>query len=487
MSSLACTNNVPRGSPSAPSNAGNTTTTGAGVTTTGGVGTTGTGVGGATTTAGVGTTTTVGNGGTTTTAGVGGATSTSVGGATSTTGIPWVEPVESIDLNEMPNGVVTVSIEADPGQLAALDQAPYSSEDVVGAFVDSNGTRYEGIDVNYRGAYQLRNLILEGDRRNWKLKFAKEQMYEGRREWNFNYEPHLRQKLAYDLMKFSGVKVPSARHVLLLVNGEEQGLYLQYEDPDNKDWLSDKFADNDGDLYKAATDVPGETALFATTEYLGDLDEDYVGHWQKKLNNNDAAATDYTRLREFLGPLNSTPSEELPAFIEANFDVEKFINYLVVANFISNWDSLPQRPKNFWLYEIPEAGGRWVFIPWDMDATFQVEKFMLNPMGTDASVFYQFDGYESYDANPGEGTERPLVRRIMEHQQYRDAYVAAYRQALTTYLDRDYLIGRVDSLQSLLSNYASFEDSELLVESSDEIREFINARHSAVSEQLNSL
>ena len=399
---------------------------------------------------------------------------------------PYVEPAETIDLNELPSDVPTVSLEVDPAAIETLEHNPFDAEDVTGTFIDGSGARFEGVRVNFRGAYQLSNLIRSGDpQRNWKVKFAKESMYRSRREWNFNYEPHLRQKLAYDLMKFAGVRCAEARHVLLLVNGEPHGLYLEYEDPDSKDFLEDRFGDRSGDLYKAATDLPGQTPYFATTEYLGDLDEDYFYHWQKK-TNNDLLPEDYSKLRAFLAGLNDTPDDGIEAFLSANFDVEKFIRFLAVGNFVSHWDGLPQRPKNYWLYNIP-AAARWVFIPWDLDATFEVEEYGLNPMGTDASVFYQLDAHEGYQMSSGEGTERPLVRRMLKVPSIRARYVENYKAALGSYLSESFLLARIDALEALLETKASDGDRESVNESADTMREFVSARFERVSAELSGL
>jgi spore coat protein H len=399
---------------------------------------------------------------------------------------PYVEPAETIDVNELPSDVPTVSLEVDPAAIDALEDAPFDAPDVTGTFVDGSGQRFEGVSVNFRGAYQLQNLIRSGNpQRNWKVKFSKEQMYRSRREWNLNYEPHLRQKLTYDLMKFAGVRCAEARHVLLLVNGEPHGLYLEYEDPDSKDFLEDRFGDRSGDLYKAATDLPGQTPYFATTEYLGDVDEDYFHHWQKK-TNNDLLPDDYSKLRAFLGALNSTPDAGIEAFVIANFDVEKFIRFLAVGNFVSHWDGLPQRPKNYWLYNIP-AAGRWVFIPWDLDATFEVETYGLNPMGTGASVFYQLDAHQGYQMSRGEGTERPLVRRLLKIPSIRARYVQSYKSALGSYLSESFLLSRIDALEALLEQHASGADRETLNESSDTMRQFVSERFESVSEELSGL
>ncbi|HET9955764.1 MAG TPA: CotH kinase family protein, partial [Polyangiaceae bacterium] len=411
-----------------------------------------------------------GNGGASTLTQTGGASGATVGSGGATQP-PYVEPSETLDLNAVPSSVPTVRLDVDPAAIATLEQNPFDAADVTGTFTDSSGVRYEGIQVNYRGAYQLQNLIRgEGSQRNWKLKFAKAQMYRARREWNFNYEPHIRQELAYDLMRFAGLKVPSARHVVLMVNGQRSGLFLEYEDPDNKDFLQDKFADDSGDLYKASTDIPGQTPYFGTTEYLGDQDSAYLQRYQKK-TNNDKAPEDYAVLRAFLQGLNSTPESELEAWVTQHFDAQKFVRYLAVDNFISGWDGMPQRPKNYWLYEV-RAAGRWVFIPWDMDATFQVRTTRLNPMGTNASIFYQLDAFESYQLSMNEGQERPLVRRLLKIPAIRTAYLQAYKTALTTYLEKTYLLNRISRLQALVEAQASADELMELQDARSDMQQF---------------
>lgn len=400
--------------------------------------------------------------------------------------VPYVEPIEEIDLGELPAEVASVGIEIADEARARLEANPYTAADVTGVFIDSAGTRYQGIDLNFRGAYALRSLIESGSgRRNWKVKTSREQPYRGRREWNFNYEPHLRHKLAYDLMRFAGVKVPQPRHVLLSVNGVAQGLYLEYEDPDDKAWLTDKLGDDTGDLYKAATDLPGFPRYFATTEFLGEADSDYLQHYNKKLNNNQVPVS-YRPLIDFLRGLNATAEQELEAWVDHNFDWRKFVSYLAVANFTSHWDGPPQRPKNFWLYQIP-AAGRWLFIPWDLDSTFWVDTSGRDPMGTTASIWYQLDGHEPYEAEQGEGTERPLVRRLLRCARFREAYVASYRQALKTFLDKQYLLDRVDALEALLVAAASSEDRDAVVSSSAEMRQFIEARFGLVKAEIDGM
>jgi spore coat protein CotH len=128
-----------------------------------------------------------------------------------------------------------------------------------------------------------------------------------------------------------------------------------------------------------------------------------------------------------------------------------------------------------------------MFIPWDLDATFEVETYGLNPMGTGASVFYQLDAHQGYQMSRGEGTERPLVRRMLRIPAIRARYVQNYKAALGSYLSESYLLARIDALESLLEEHASSGDRETLNESSDTMRHFVSERFERVSEELSGL
>lgn len=411
----------------------------------------------------------------------------------------WMPP--SFDPAELPTRVDTVEILLTEDARAALEAAPFYGEDVLGSFVDGSGRRYDEVDVNFRGAYALERLI-DADpigRRNWKVKFRSKEPYRNRREWNFNFEPHLRQKLAYDLMRFAGVPVPSARHVVLKVNGEAQGLYLEYEDPDNEDWLWEMFGDASGDLYKAARDLPASEGqpsqkYFADTTYLGPDDASYPGHYEKKTNHKGTVAGDYGALRTFLEALNGLPADALDAWFETSFEVDAFLSYLVVANFTSHWDSFPFRPKNYWLYEI-RSRKKLAFIAWDLDATFDPDKSSFNQLGSEASLFFSLKSAEYRPIHSQEGTERPLAFRLFEVPRFEAAYVARYRALSETILSEEYLLGRIDALRSLVEPHltdartgngpdterSDFEDAL------SELKEFVTERTASVREQLAAL
>lgn len=422
-------------------------------------------------------------------------------GGTSTEGATtaWKEP--TFDPQALPTNVPSVEIVIADDARAALDAAPFYGDDVTGTFVDGDGKHYQDIAINYRGAYALQDLINSDPlgRRNWKVKFASDDRYRERRKWNYTFSPSLRQLLAYDLMRFAGVRVPSVRPVRLSVNGKAQGIYLEYEDPDDKDWLWAMFGDKKGDLYKAALDMPAsegqpEQKYFADTTYLGPDDTAYPKHYNKKTNADDVtAAADYSVIRVFLDKLNALADAELATWAEEHLELDRFLSYLVVSNFITNWDSFPQRPKNYWLYEVRREG-KLSLIPWDLDNTFQQTLSDFNKMGTNTSVMYDLLKLDYSPYHSEEGTQRPLAWRLLAQPQIKAAYLARYRELATSILSKSYLSSRIDRLAALgqtvltdaLTGQGGTERSDF-TGALDDMRGFVTARVAAVTQELASI
>ncbi len=398
-------------------------------------------------------------------------------------GTVWSAP--EVDPYALPDTVRTVNIEIDVAAMARLDEDPFHAPDERGSFTDEDGVVHE-VDLCYRGAYALLNVMSAYDLRNWKVKFDADDPYQDRREWNFNYEPHFRQRMAYDLMRFAGVAVPEAEHVALQVNGVYQGVYLQYADPDNKSWLMDWYGDDDGDLYKAAYDLPYETQYFGDLTWLGDADSDYTWHYTK-MTNDEVSPEDVATLRAFLDDLNHLSDDDFAAWIEGAFDVDSLMSYLVVSNFIANWDSYPQRPKNYWLYEDRRAE-RMVFIPWDLDGTFSPSiDGTYNKMGTTAPLLYNLVESDYAPVHDTEGTERPLVRRLFAIESMQERYLARYAELSESILSEGYLSERLDALHTLTLPYASATDRSRMEGAKSSMATFISLRTARVQSELDAL
>jgi spore coat protein CotH len=137
------------------------------------------------------------------------------------------------------------------------------------------------------------------------------------------------------------------------------------------------------------------------------------------------------------------------------------------------------------LYNNP-ASGKWTFIPWDLDLTFQRKKTGDSILDTDLSIFYQLDEYEPYKGQENEGTERPLVRRMMKLGDFRDTYIQEYRRALMTYLHIDGILEGIDSASVVVKEILQNDEEELETYLEDEtaLKTFIQKRYEQVSSQL---
>jgi hypothetical protein len=146
---------------------------------------------------------------------------------------------------------------------------------------------------------------------------------------------------------------------------------------------------------------------------------------------------------------------------------------------------LPYQNRREWNFTQVPATGKWVFIPWDMDGTFQSTKFSLDPIGTDASVFYQFDNFVEYKGRQAaEGTARTLVTRMMKVPAFRSDYVAHYRAALEGFLAQDYLMTMVAKFSAIAEAAAQPDELPLLDEERADVEKFIGLRFASVSAEL---
>jgi hypothetical protein len=411
----------------------------------------------------------------------------------------WIILLCAISIRALENVEITI----DPQYIVYLDSNPYYDTSFIGTF-SSDSTLYAQTELCYRGAYTLYNQIkFKLQQRNWKVKTAKGQPYNNYRVWNYNYEPFLSHNLAYELMRNAGVPCAGMRQVLFQVNGEKHGLYSGFPDPDNKKWLEQTFGDTAdnfvGDLYKAATDKPNLTQkYFAELTVLGANDSDYYLHYNKKTNDSTAqTANDYSSLRKFIKIINETPDHQFADTIDKYFDVVTFLKYLTVANYMDFWDGYPNRAKNYWLYLNPR-NGKWVFIPWDMDATFDPVRRFYNNMGTACSYLFMYNEtdlkkyyttlYQTSDNGNSEITPRPLFTRIMNVVKYRDLYASLYKSALSTYLKKETILGKLDSLVAMTHQAVLSRADSLDIDTSvTDITLFIQNRTSSLDQQLSAI
>lgn len=269
--------------------------------------------------------------------------------------------------------------------------------------------------------------------------FEKGRDLEGFEKLNLNGEHNdpsiMRSKISWDLMQQMGVAAPRANHVKLFVNNEYKGLYMNVEHID-EEFADDRFGKKSGNLYKCL--YPADLT------YKGEDPNLYKtmsgGRRSYELTTNEEE-DDYTDLANFIKMLNKTPLQDLETELEKVFDVNSFVKVLAVEVMTGHWDNYGSNQNNFYLLHNP-VDDKFYYIPYDLDNTIGIDFFP----DTDRTTV---DMYKWYD----ESKNRPLVKRIMSVQRYRELF-SIYMEQLLDYYKPNALFPRIDELKEMITEAA---------------------------------
>ncbi|MDH7515453.1 MAG: CotH kinase family protein [Bacteroidota bacterium] len=294
-----------------------------------------------------------------------------------------------------------------PGWQDSLTANYLAGEVYMPARVEYDGLAFDSVGVRYKGnsSYvQSRHT----PKKPLKLKFDEyrsKQTFFGVKTLNFSNavkDPtFLREKLAYDIL---GRLMPSPRaaYAWIEVNGEPLGLYLMVEQID-KTFLKRHFADNGFNLYKA-----GDNG--ATLEYRGRDKEAYKREFELKTNEKE---DDWTRFIDMVEVLNDAPRDSFVSRAGATLDLDRCIRLLAFNMAVSNFDSYTGSGRNYYLYD-DRVAGKFVILPWDPNEAF-------------GAYSNEWDVIRQDVLTPSNLSRRPLLRRIVENDSLRTAYLAVIR------------------------------------------------------------
>ncbi|MBN1647165.1 MAG: CotH kinase family protein [Spirochaetales bacterium] len=191
----------------------------------------------------------------------------------------------------------------------------------------------------------------------------------------------IRELYAYDLLNRAGVytsRTGSAK-LTVTIGGKKHyfGIYTLVE-PIDKSFLTRRFGKdgNDGNLYKCLWGDSGPATLepldqkftanrlFREEEVIGikDWTKHYRPTYDLKTNEDKA---DHSRLLDFIGNLDVLRGKELKKYLDAHFDVDRFLRYQAMNVLLGKWDDYWAMGNNYYLYFDP--AGRIGFFPNDYD------------------------------------------------------------------------------------------------------------------------
>lgn len=277
---------------------------------------------------------------------------------------------------------------------------------------------------------------------------------------NYSDNSLIREKVAGDIFRDAGVPAPrNAFYRLFIDHGEGLkyfGLYTMVEIPDGP-MLAAQFLDDGGNLYKPE----GEGATFSIYDESA---------FDKETHADEADFSDVLALYNAVQADRSSP-ETWRANLESVFDVDGFLRWLAVNTVIQNWDTYGQMSHNYYLYHDP--GDHLIhWIPWDNNEALSSKA--RQPLSLDLS-----------DSEVGQNW--PLIRYLMDDEQYRATYVDHVRATIANVfypvrmqaiyaavheLIRPYVVGADGEVAgyTLLSNTAAFDEELAYLNSHAEAR-----------------
>ncbi|WNG47051.1 hypothetical protein F0U60_25190 [Archangium minus] len=179
----------------------------------------------------------------------------------------------------------------------------------------------------------------------------------------FNDNSYMRHRLAFTLWnRMSPGHIPVKTYsAVVYVNGSYVGLYTVADHLD-KHLMAAQGLDGEGELFKAS----GDDANFSHLDVEGRPKRDLKQGFEKRAGRPESGSEAYDSIRAFTAfVIDSSPERfqvERHAWMTHEYEDWWIFSTLIVAN-----DSVS---KNAYHYRAPGPGGRWRYIPWDLDTSF---------------------------------------------------------------------------------------------------------------------
>lgn len=314
-----------------------------------------------------------------------------------------------------------------------LEEAP--EEEYTECDVEIDGELFTSIGLRAKGN-NSRRLVEEYDLDRYSLKIEFDHFQEGNTYYgldkmsldsSFQDNSYLKNYITYDMMSFMGVPSPLCSYVWVTVNGEDWGLFLAVEEPEEA-FARRNFGADHGMLYKPDYRSLEETNNDVALKYTTDNPEDYDNIFRHA--KFDCTESDKQRLIQALKVLTEGQGTEA----ESAVNVDEVLRYFTVQVFVVNLDSyLGKTGHNYFLYE---EDGVISILPWDYNLAFATYSLGMPDPVNDAGLYvnYPID-------TPAAGEimmNRPLYHNLMKTEEYFSLYHEYFIYFMDQYFENGY-------------------------------------------------
>lgn len=230
---------------------------------------------------------------------------------------------------------------------------------------------------------------------------------------NYQDKAKVREPLAYETYRKSGVFAPDSFQVRVNRNGEFFSIANLTEQIDQT-FLSKRSLDPNGALYKMYNSGTSSTSG--------------VRKQTRKFDSNLDLAQLVTGLKK--------KGKQGENFVFDNLDVPQVINYWAAGTIIQDFD---RTSKNWYLYRDTNNTGEWMMIPWDKDLTFglmslQTDNIRGNhdsPTSGTSKVGHPFFGiYENCCSGANSDSGNKVIKALFETPRGKEMFLRRLRSLM---------------------------------------------------------
>lgn len=359
-------------------------------------------------------------------------------------------------------------------------------ENYVASTVVIDGEKFSNVGLRTKGNNSLRLTNKYGHQRySLKLEFDQfePKSYYGLDKFSldssFQDNAYMKTYLSMDMFDFMWVKTPSVSYTWVTINGEDWGLFLAIEEPEEA-FAKRNFGADYGQLYKPGYRSLNDPNHDVYLQYTDDDINSYDNIFRKaKFNPSEQ---DKKRLIESLKILDS--GENLDKVV----NIDEVLRYFVVQVFVVNLDSyLGKTGHNYFLHE---KDGIMTMLPWDYNLAFATYSLgMPNPIN-DSNLYVNFpiDTPNSGDVM----LNRPLYHKLMLNPEYFKLYRSHFDHFIKEYIESGRFDKTINEVSAMIAPYVekdpiafiNYEDHKIGVKT---IENFIKLRAKSVRLQLDGV
>lgn len=257
---------------------------------------------------------------------------------------------------------------------------------------------------------------------------------------SFQDNSYMKTFLAYDMMTYMEVPAPLCSYVQVTVNGEDWGLFLAVEEPEEA-FARRCFGRDYGQLYKPDYRSLEEENPDVALRYTGEEEDRYPGIFENA--KFDTTEEDRERVIQALKVLDSGEN------LETAVNVDEVLRYFAVQVFVMNWDSyVGHTGHNYFLYE---EDGILSILPWDYNLAFGTYALGMSEPVRDASLLINWPFQ-----TPAEGEimqNRPLYHQLMQVEEYFADYRGYMEELVSGYFESGRFEKLLEQTEEMIAPY----------------------------------